>query len=651
MTRHDQYSIDQIVRMKQPEPPAISPDGALIAYALGEASKEGAHPVSDIWLIDTELNTQQQLTDGDSRDATPSWSPCGRYLTFASDREKRGTSQIYAMDVEFGELARLTFQDGPAFAPLWSPDGQKIACIIQDVETAADRAEKEEFGDQFVVEEDPKLASIWVIDLPDTLDEVLTGNARPSLQRVSPPDVHIGSMMSALYDWAPDSNGFVAHVAESPKVDHIWCADVATISLDGQLKRLGTFWGLFTPPSYSPDGTKIAFIGAGEESPMSVGVPYVVPVDGGEAKPLGLRTRGSANSVNWTPDSSSLIVNLVESLESNLYAVSMDDESETRFIETGETPGFIGSRPSISRDGNRIAFLRTDSGNPTDIWYGATGSRAKAVTDLNPGIREHPFGDVREICWDSSDGETIYGLLYLPVGYQEGRKYPLLAHIHGGPMGAWTHRFYCSWHDWALPMTQRGYAVFMPNPRGSSGRGPAYLAANNADLGGMEWTDIDTGIDHCIELGVADPDKLVFGGWSYGGYFTNWAITHSDRFKAAVSGAAITNWVSFNGTTDVRRIFDAYFAEPVSENADLLLERSPVRYFNRITTPTLYVHGEADVRVPVSQSYEMFYGVRDRGVDTQMVVYPREPHMITERKHQEDMLQRVFDWFDFYLGR
>lgn len=651
MSKNSEYSIDQIVSTTMPEPPALSPDGSLIVYSLGEASKPGDHPRSNLWLFDTELETSQQLTDGDSLDTTPCWSPCGQFIAFASDRDKRGITQIWFMHVESGEMVRLTFQNGPASAPLWSPDGRMIACLIQEVETADERAENDEFGDQWVVDENPKRSHIWVLDLPAAVEDLLEGDVRPAMRRISPVDVHVGAMMSALYDWAPDSNGFAAHVTESPKVDHLWCSDVATISMDGVVNRLGTFWGLFTPPSYSPDGKSIAFIGAGQDAQFSIGVPYVVPVDGGDATPLRLYGRGSATSVNWTPDSTRVIVNLVESLESNLFTVSLSDGTDERFVGTGTTPGTINGRPSISADGRNIVFLRTDSGNPTEVWYGAAGSEASPVTDLNPWTRENPVGEVREISWDSSDGETVYGLLYLPVGYREGSTYPLLAHIHGGPMGAWTHRFYCSWHDWALPMTQRGYAVFMPNPRGSSGRGPGYLASNKGDLGGMEWADIESGIEHCIQIGVADPDKLVFGGWSYGGYFTNWAITHSDRFKAAVSGAAITNWISFNGTTDVRRIFDAYFAEPVSENADALLERSPVRYLNRITTPTLYVHGEADVRVPVSQSYEMYYGVKDRGVETQMVVYPREPHMITERKHQADMLRRVFDWFDKHLGR
>ncbi len=643
------FSLDQIVSACVPETPVISPDGRFIAYVRGEASKSGAHPVGDIWLIETKDGAETRLTSGDFRDETPSWSPCGRYLAFASDRAERGTPQIYLTPFQDAAPVQLTFQDGPATAPRWSPDGGMIACLISEAETENDRRRKQDEGDQWVVDEDPRRSHIWVVDLPPELDDLLAGKVTPAARRVTPLETHVGTMLGALYDWAPDSSGFAAHIADSPKVDHLWCADVATVTLQGDVNRLGTFWGLFTPPVYSPDGSAIAFIGAGDVAPMAIGVPYVVSVAGGDARPLPLSDRGSANSVTWMPDSRTLLVSLVESLQSSLYAVSVDDGIDRPAVSAGDMPGTIASHPSLSADGRIITFLRTDSTSPVDVWVGDIDGEATSVTDLNPWTRERPVGAARDISWESSDGKTIHGLLYLPVGYEDGQTYPLLTHIHGGPMGAWTHRFYCSWHDWALPMTQRGYAVFMPNPRGSSGRGPDYLAANNADLGGLEWTDIETGIDHLIDVGITDPDRLVIGGWSYGGYFTNWAITQSDRFKAAVSGAAITNWVSFNGTTDVRRIFDAYFAEPVSQNADALMERSPVRYFDRITTPTLYVHGDADIRVPISQSYEMYYGVKDRGVETEMVVYPREPHMITERNHQRDMLLRVFDWFEAHL--
>lgn len=651
MSENKQFSFEQIVSARVPECPVISADGRYVAYVNGEASKAGEHPVSDIWLIDTRDRSQHRLTTGESRDAEPAWSPDGSHLAFASDRAERGTSQIYVTTRAGCHPVQVTFEDGGAYAPLWSPDGSMIACLVRQSESPAERERREEKGDQWVVDDTPRRSQIWVIDIGQCLDDVLAGKVRLAIRQVSPCDVHVGSMMHSLYDWAPGSDAFAAIISESPKVDHLWFAEVASISLDGDVRRLGAYSGLFTPPSYSPDGSSIAFIGAGDESPMSIGVPYVVRVADGTASPLPLRSRGSATGITWVPGTDRVVVTLVESLSSQLYEVSVAEGQDQPLVHTGHIPGTVNSLPSINNDGTTIAFVRSDSASPPDVWLGQRGGSAERVTDLNPWVRDCPVGDVREINWTSTDGSEVNGLLYLPVGYREGQAYPLLAHIHGGPMGAWTHRFYCSWHDWAVPMTQRGYAVFMPNPRGSSGRGPGYLAANRADLGGLEWEDIETGIDEVIRMGIADPDQLVFGGWSYGGFFTNWAITHSDRFKAAVSGASISNWVSFNGTTDIRRIFDAYFANPLHESADGQWERSPVRYFNQVTTPTLFVHGDADIRVPISQSYEMYYGVKDRGVETQMVVYPREAHMIAERKHQLDMLERVTEWFDRHLGR
>jgi dipeptidyl aminopeptidase/acylaminoacyl peptidase len=274
----------------------------------------------------------------------------------------------------------------------------------------------------------------------------------------------------------------------------------------------------------------------------------------------------------------------------------------------------------------------------------------RRLTDLNPWMRDFEFGETRELRWASTDGMAMQGLLILPVGYQAGQRVPLLTHIHGGPCSAWTHRLHATWHNWGQFMAQRGYAVFLPNPRGSSGRGTQFLCEIVGCYGEPDWEDINSGIDYLIEQGIADPEQLVVGGWSGGGFLTNWAITHSDRFKAAVSGAGIANWVSFQGTADVRSVFDRYLG-PVDREVETHWRLSPIRTIADATTPTLILYGEADQRVPVSQGYELYEGLKSRGVETQLVAYPREPHGIGERKHQLDLLQRVIDWYDRHLGR
>jgi dipeptidyl aminopeptidase/acylaminoacyl peptidase len=244
----------------------------------------------------------------------------------------------------------------------------------------------------------------------------------------------------------------------------------------------------------------------------------------------------------------------------------------------------------------------------------------------------------------------IEGLLILPVGYQEGERYPLLTHIHGGPASAWTWKLYAGWHDWGQIMAQRGFAVFLPNPRGSTGRGVEFLCAIVNSYGEPDFDDIMSGIDHLIEEGIADPERLVVGGWSGGGYLTNVAVTRTDRFKAAISGAGTSNWISDLGTLDIRNVFTRYVGN-IEDDPELAWRLSPIRNIRNARTPTLILTGDGDPRVPPAQSYEMYEGLKAVGVEAKLVLYPREPHSIMERNHQIDLLERVVDWFERHLGR
>jgi dipeptidyl aminopeptidase/acylaminoacyl peptidase len=226
----------------------------------------------------------------------------------------------------------------------------------------------------------------------------------------------------------------------------------------------------------------------------------------------------------------------------------------------------------------------------------------------------------------------------------------LIVHVHGGPTARWGATFRGSWHDWWQSLAAAGYAVFRPNPRGSTGRGPAFTAANRNDLGGMDFDDVLQGVDWLIDAGIADPERIGLLGWSYGGFLTAWAITHTDRFKAAVAGAAVTNWPSKVGTTDIRPMNESRFPGPLHEAPDAFWERSPIRYLGNATTPTLIVHGQADQRVPVTQGRELYLGLRAAGVPTDFVTYPRQKHPFHERAYHLDLLKRIIGWFDEWMG-
>lgn len=645
------FSFEQIVSARTVEDPKISADGQAVVFVVGEASKTGDHPTGNLWIWRAGDDQPAPLTSGSQRDDNPDWSPDGRYITFASDRDQPGIRQLYLLPVDGGEAVRLTDHDGGVSAPLWSPDGSRIAYIVREPEPEDAERRREERDDANVVDQDIQRSQIWLLDLSGGPQAALRGEIEEPV-RVCSDEIHVSALAKAAYSWFPDGSGFAAVIAEGPKVDYLWYPELATISLSGEVRRFGTFPGLFARPQVSPDGSKIAFIASGSEAPMAIGVAHALDIESGEWAELEASRSGSVSDLAWLPGGDQLLVNFGTGLRSVIQLLAADGSDVTpAFTNLGSAGGAVIAGPSLSADGQTAAFIYSDVHEGVDVWIGKVGGEAQRISRVNPWISEVATGELREIEWRSSDSQTVQGVVVLPVGYQEGQRYPTLVHIHGGPMGAWTARYYASWHDWAQIMAQRGYAVLLPNPRGSSGRGPGYLAANIHDLGGLEWADINTGVDALIEQGIADPDQLVVGGWSYGGFFTNWAIGHTDRFKAAVSGAGIANWVSFAGTTDIRRIFDAYFPTTSEDDASGQWQSSPIRYICNASTPTLILHGEADERVPLSQSQELYAGLKSLGVPTQLVTYPREPHLITERNHQLDMLRRVTSWYDQHLDK
>ncbi len=625
----------------------ISPDGSQVAYVTTEMSKAGDFPASTIWIVSAEGGAPRRLTTSEAADGTPRWSPDGAWIAFLSDRLKRGTSQVYVVNLSGGEAVRLTGQPGAVTDVGWSPDGRMLAFTSMDAETDEERRRTEEKDDAKVVDADVKRAALWVVLVPD---DPRAETSLPEPRRVSPEGLHVGSQTGRGFDWAPDSRALAAAVAGNPTVDALFDPDLVVFDLVGEMRSLGRIEGLNDRPLYSPDGSTIGFIACEDRAPSFFSL-RTIPAAGGESRVVLPGYEACFDGFAWLPDGDRMLA-MVEDRQQQWLRV-IDPEAGTAedalVLPAGST-GRSTPNPSLSRDGSRAAFARAAGNTLADIYVADIGGEARRLTDLNPWVRDYDFGEMREVSWTAPDGMAIEGILILPVGYQEGERYPLLLHIHGGPCAAWHTHLFANWHDWGQFMAQRGYAVLMPNPRGSSGRGSRYLCEIVGCYGEPDWDDLIAGVDTMIERGIADPDRLVVGGWSGGGFLTNRTITHTNRFKAAVSGAGISNWVSFQGTADVRSVFDAYLGSVVND-VEAHWRLSPIRVIRNATTPTLILFGEADQRVPVSQGYELYEGLKAVGVETQLVAYPREPHVIGERKHQLDLLRRVIDWYDRHLGR
>jgi len=298
-----------------------------------------------------------------------------------------------------------------------------------------------------------------------------------------------------------------------------------------------------------------------------------------------------------------------------------------------------------------VAIVRSSPTDARNVWHGDLTDRRiewKQLTNAIPNLHDFTLGEQEIITWTSRDGWMIHGVLIKPVGYEKEKRYPLIVNPHGGPTSLISNGF-LGMGLWGQLLAARGYAVFFPNFRGSTGFGLKFAEANVGDMGGIDFQDIEAGVDSLIERGIADPERLGIGGWSYGGFMTCWTVTQTDRYRAAVMGAGISNWLSFHGNSHLHT-WDAnhYDTNPYEQNG-LYAKFSGMNYVSRVKTPTLILHGELDRDVPPEQSYQFYRALHDHGVETELVIYPREGHGISEKKHWLDLHRRIAAWYDKHL--
>jgi dipeptidyl aminopeptidase/acylaminoacyl peptidase len=299
-----------------------------------------------------------------------------------------------------------------------------------------------------------------------------------------------------------------------------------------------------------------------------------------------------------------------------------------------------------------MALAANTPQHPNDIFFGPTRGRSLTrLTTFNPQLADVRLGEQEIVRWKSVDGWEIEGVIVKPVGYQPGRRYPLVVQPHGGPESADLNGWLGSYSRWGQMLAGRGFVVFYPNYRGSIGRGVAFAKADHRDLMGREFEDMLSGIDHLVRIGLVDGERVGIGGGSYGGYTSAWAATYaSPRFKAAVVWMGITNWYSMTGTSDIFwENSTVHWNAIMYENFDLYWQRSPIAHIARAQTPTLLIHGAADQRVPIGQSQELYTALKWKGVPVEFVTYPREGHGVAEKAHQYDFMTRIIGWFEKYL--
>ena len=625
---------EDIVQIRNAHSANISPDGNNIAFVLQRhrTPDDGpGSPFNDIWFLDKTDGEPRRFTWSPGNDYAPAWSPDGRWIAFLSNRD--GAPQIYKIPADGGEAHRVTHAPTGVRSFQWSPDGTQIAFVCQDPVPEERQKEIRAGRDWVVVDQEHRTVRLHAVQLDSKESHEVVRN----------------TINTWNYSWSPDGRHIAFIGTELPTIDAAYYGDLYMVDAAGGDATLFTeLPGKTGPIAFSPEGTHIAIKnarGAGRE-PIDGGI-FLVPLDSREWSSIIEDFPGTVTSHGWL-ENNNIWFTAQQDTRTTLNAVDITDNSVTQILDFR---GIIGGI-SIADDKNSFVTTGNTPDHPNELWTGSIQNRSiERLTNFNEHIAGISLGEVSEVSWTRPDGFVIQGVLIKPVNYREGNRYPTVLQIHGGPEAAYLQSWHGSWSLWGQMLAGRGYAVLLPNYRGSTSRGYDFIEANMGDMMGEEWDDIVAGADHVIELGIASPGRIGIGGWSYGGYTSAWAAaTAADRFKAAIMGAGISNWISFGGMTDIPdEMAIAHWDAYTWDQIDLQWERSPLKHVDGNDAPTLIVFGERDDRVPPGQGWELYRALQHFGVDTEYILYPRAGHGLSEREHQIDLMNRVVDWFDRYL--
>ena len=618
---------------------AMSPDGEHVAYVVRKAvmDENTSEFRQHLYVAHADGSSDVQYTRGEHSNHSPRWSPDGEHLAFISTRTDR--PQVHLMRLAGGEAYAVTSAEEGVSSFAWSPDGQRIAYTMTDPKSEEQQQREQEMRDVEVVGEEYRYNHLYVTDVAEADDE------DRSVQRLTGGSFHIRS-----FDWSPDGSQIVfAHQATPDINDGFVQADISLVPADsGAVTALVERPGVDDSPHFSPDGAQVAFAShGGQPEPIGLRDVFVVPAEGGTPQKLADTPDRNASLLGWMNDA----VLVAEPVGTSSHVIAVpSDGSDARLITEGEG---LHSAVSFSADADMMAFTYQNTDTPHEVHVSPTSNFDKSlVSSLHEDVPLPSMGETEVITWTAPDGMEIEGLITYPVGYEEGQQVPLVLDVHGGPAGVYNRNFTGGPGIYKTQVfAEAGYAVLRPNFRGSTGYGKEFRYANVEDWGFGDYDDLMAGIDLMVEEGVAHPDSLALMGWSYGGYMTSWAVTQTDRFKAASMGAGLSNLISMVGTTDIPDYLVGHMGGEFWERYETYERHSAIYEIENVTTPTQVLHGVHDDRVPLGQGQEFYRALKRMDVPTELALYPRTPHGPQEPKLLMDVTPRIIAWFDRHLGR
>lgn len=633
------FQLADIHRLADVAEPVFAPDGESLVYSLTTDNLETDRQVSDLWRVDWASGETRQLTRTPTvSEWSPAYSADGEWLVFLSDGDGESDTQLWRMPARGGRARRASRVAGGISDFSLSPDGARAVVVAETggpkpnaagttPPIVIDRLQFKEDGRGYL---DSRRQQLLIVDLK-------TGGATPLTH---------GDFDHWLPAWSPDG-GAIAFVSKrhGPDPDRNLDFDVFVVpATGGEPRRLADFAGSDmdptweSRPAWSPDSSKLVWLRSGEDRWIYY-VPWqmvVAEVASGRAVNTAWIDR-SVYHPRWSADGRSLLA-LIEQ-DRDTWLARVDPVSGgIAYLTRGRRFAYDFA---VARNG-RVAVLDGDSDRPYELR--TVEARPRDLTRHNAWLAGRELATTRDVSF-TSDGVEIHGILTLPPGYDPARRYPVIVRLHGGPVYQFSHEFMADWQLYAA----NGYVVLGINPRGSSGRGFDFARAIYADWGNLDVRDVKAGVDWLIASGIADPDRLGVGGWSYGGILTDYVVASDPRFKAAVSGAGMANFGGAYGADMYVREYELELGPPWVAPEVWTRLSYPFLHADRIGAAVMFQCAEADFNVPCIGAEQMYQALKSRGLDTRLVIYPDETHGLSVPSYRADRLRRNLDWYDRHL--
>lgn len=621
----------------------LSPDHQTVVIVTSEAVMNDKEDQFISKLFISQRGQPLEEVISNHQPAQPRWSPDGKSIAFVA--KQNNVQNLYLLPLAGGEPIQLTNGDNHVQTFRWSPDSRFITFVMSD-----ELPKKKPKQIAIVYEEDTHVNRLWLVDVqnpfsikPLTSDEYFVRGYSD------------WGTANEEFDWSPDGKKIVFAFTRGSGLDNMFMdSSIAMIDLaSGRIQPWEKIVQYESQPFFSPDGKSIAYVISESRNNYFCNRYLAIrDADGTNMRQLAPTFNegpllAGPNLLGWSNDQQHLF--FFEPYKTRYHLVKVPvDGSPSKEVETGE---WFYKFPTLSRDRTKLGFIAQSPTIPPEAFVAQIDDfKPIQITHFNEAFKNKPLSKTEIITWKSTDGREIEGLLTYPLDYIPGRRYPLLVNVHGGPMfffdetfnGAFSHLYSHA------AFGEAGIATLRPNPRGSTGYGKEFRQANYNDWCGKDYEDVISGLDYVIAKGIADPDKVGICGWSYGGYMSAWAVTQTHRFKAASIGAALTNMTSFAGTTDLHRFIPEYFGN-FFQSLNKYPMHSPLHYAENVETPCLIQHGINDLRVPVSQAYELYHALNRRHKIATLEIYPGMEHGPAKPKMLLELMERNFEWFKEHL--